>query len=424
VQRAALAFSILMITSLAVQAAEPSVAVVEVTPAPDPSWREQDLKILESLRSALQARPGQSSLPGSQVSKVFEEPPDTASGPLAARASQRLKKGQEYYARLKPKRAIKEFSAALRILRAIFPSLPGLSELEQAHLMLGMTYQALGKAKRAAREYGMVLLLNPQRKLDENTVNPMVVERFSKVRERLMTSMKGSISLISKPAGARVLMNGRAVGYSPVTIPGVYPGEHYFSMVLDGYKTWFGVLRLKPGGLQKREVFLQDGQRISWVHLRNRMAQAGIGKTRIDDASKLTGELKTDWLLLVSISHLGGSTMMELGIYESGSAEVSPLGIFAADAGKLGIAADRVARWIGGDRTVPEEKTFVRVIKHPDIIGGGTGHPPPPPPPNGSTAWYKSWWFWTTVGVVAAGATAGTILLLQRDSGIQVQAYR
>ncbi len=166
---AALTFLVLVIRGLAAFAAEPSVAVVETTHAPDPSWREQDLRILESLRSALDARPGLRTLSASQVSAVFKEPSEEASVPLATRASQRLKKGQDYYARLKPKKAIKEFSEALRILRAIFPSLPGLSELEQAHLMLGMTYQALGQARRAAREYGMVLLINPQRKLDEIT---------------------------------------------------------------------------------------------------------------------------------------------------------------------------------------------------------------------------------------------------------------
>ena len=132
-QRAVLTFLILVIPGLAAHAAEPSVAVVETTPAPEPSWREQDLRILESLRAALAARPGLRTLSASQVSAVFKEPAEDASGPLATRASQRLKKGQEYYARLKPKKAIKEFSEhCYPPSSPIQPAIPGYGYQNQA----------------------------------------------------------------------------------------------------------------------------------------------------------------------------------------------------------------------------------------------------------------------------------------------------
>jgi hypothetical protein len=406
--------------------AEPSLLLVEVTPRPEPEWREQDLQMLGRFRKLLDARPGVRMVPPGELEALFREPAERATQPLAQRARGHLQKGREFSQRLKPKQAIEEFKEALRILRAIFASLESLSDLEEAHLQLGMTYQALGKERRAAREYRMVLLLNPQRKLDDTMVNPVVVESFNRARERLQTSMSGSVSLLSKPPGARVVMNGRAVGYTPITIPGVYPGEHYFTINQDGYKTWSGVLRVKPGELEKKEVFLAEGKRIRWVRLRNRIGQAGIGRASAADVEKFANAVGADWLLLTVVSHLGGRAMLELGIFESGGGQVSPLGIFSTEEGQLGQAAERVERWLQGDRKL-SHKTFIRK-KTPGDVGGGGGTPPPPPPPPppaGGTAWYQSWWFWTAVSVVAVGAAAVPVTLyLTRDSGIKIDVYR
>jgi hypothetical protein len=406
-------------------AAEPSLVLVEVTPQPDPQWREQDVRLLREFRNLLEARPGIRLVPDAELDALFKEPPTRATEPLAQRARGHLKKGKEYSESLKPKQAITEFKEALRILRAIFASLGDLSALEEAHLHLGMTYQALGKDRRAAREYRMVLLLNPQRKLDDTMVNPVVVESFNQARERLLTSMTGSISLISKPSAAWVHMNGKPVGYTPITLPGVYPGEHYFTMEHDGYQTWFGVIKVKPGELEKKEVFLAEGKRIRWVRLRSRIGHAGIGRAGAQDVEKFTNAVGADWLLLTVVSHLGGQVMLELGIFESGGKQVSSLGIFTAEEGHLGKVAERVERWIKGDRTL-SHKTFIRKKTPGDNLGGGTGlPPPPPPPPEEGTAWYKSWWFWTAVSVVAVGAAAVPVTLyLTRDSGIRVEAYR
>ena|GEM_PF-1870428 len=405
--------------------AEPSLVLVEVTPQPDPQWRDQDVRLLREFRSLLGARPGLRMVPDAELDALFKEPPTRATEPLAKRARQHLKKGKEYSESLKPKQAITEFKEALRILRAIFASLGDFSALEEAHLQLGMTYQALGKERRAAREYRMVLLLNPQRKLDDTMVNPVVVESFDRERERLLTSMTGSISLLSKPSAARVHMNGRPVGYTPITIPGVYPGEHYFTMEHDGYQTWFGVLKVKPGELEKKEVFLAEGKRIRWVRLRNRIGHAGIGRAAAQDVEKFANAVGADWLLLAVVSHLGGRTMLKLGIFESGRKQVSSLGIFTAEEGQLGRVAKRVERWIQGDRSL-SHKTFIRKKPPDNGMGGGTLPPPPPPPPEeDGTAWYKSWWFWTAVSVVVVGAaTVPVTLYLTRDSGIRVEAYR
>ena len=120
---------------------------------------KEKLRLLREFRNLLDSRPGLRMVPDRELDALFKEPPTRATEPLAQRAHQHLKKGKEYSESLKPKQAITEFKEALRILRAIVATLTTMSELEEAHLHLGMTYQALGQERRAAREYRMVLLL-------------------------------------------------------------------------------------------------------------------------------------------------------------------------------------------------------------------------------------------------------------------------
>jgi len=422
----AIALVLVFLLSGITHAAEPSLVLVEVTSRPDPEWRDQDVRTLRAFRALLDARPGLRMVPDRELDALFKEPAERSIQPLKKRAREHFKKGKEFSERLKPRQAIKEFNEALRILRAVFASLDSLVDLEEAHLQLGMTHQALGKNRKAAHEYRMVLLLNPQRKLDDTMVNPVVVESFNRERERLLTSMTGSISLLTKPPGARVVMNGRPAGYTPITIPGVYPGEHYFTVDHDGYKTWSGVLRVKPGELEKKEVFLAEGRRIRWVRLRNRIGHAGIGRASAQDVEKFANAVGADWLLLAVVSHLGGRAMLELGIFESGGQQVNPLGIFSLEEGQLAQIAERVERWLQGDRKL-SHKTFIRRTPLDDVNGGGglPPPPPPPPPPNGGAAWYESWWFWTAVSVVVVGAASVPVTMyLTRDSGIKIDVYR
>jgi hypothetical protein len=216
-------------------------------------------------------------------------------------------------------------------------------------------------------------------------------------------------------------------GYSPITLSDLIPGEHYFSIEHDGYKTWSGVLPVEPSGMETKEVFLVEGKRIRWERLRRRMSEAGIGNVRTEDASALQKYLKADWLLLVSISHLGGRSLLQPGIFESGGTEVSPLGIFPADEREVGRVAGQVERWIQGDRSIIAATTV-----DPERPPGKSSYPHEDDPfydpsrvvENGDGPWYHKWWFWTAVGVVAAGAAAGTAVWLSRDSGIQVEIYR
>jgi hypothetical protein len=57
----------------------------------------------------------------------------------------------------------------------------------------------------------------------------------------------GAIEIVSRPRGARVLLDGSVVGLAPMSIANVGEGTHEVRVELDGFRPWVRSVRLKGG---------------------------------------------------------------------------------------------------------------------------------------------------------------------------------
>jgi hypothetical protein len=48
----------------------------------------------------------------------------------------------------------------------------------------------------------------------------------------------GSIDVVSRPAGAQVIVDGRVMGRTPLSVPNLTPGQHSVRLELPGYNRW------------------------------------------------------------------------------------------------------------------------------------------------------------------------------------------
>jgi hypothetical protein len=62
----------------------------------------------------------------------------------------------------------------------------------------------------------------------------------------------GSISVETRPGGARVVVDGRPVGTSPLIVPDIAPGKHEVRLELPGYRPWVTSITMAPG--ERRRV--------------------------------------------------------------------------------------------------------------------------------------------------------------------------
>ena len=57
----------------------------------------------------------------------------------------------------------------------------------------------------------------------------------------------GTLQVDSRPRGARVFLDGRLVGQTPVTLTEVTPGAHAVRIDLIGYQRWVTTVKVAAG---------------------------------------------------------------------------------------------------------------------------------------------------------------------------------
>jgi hypothetical protein len=75
-----------------------------------------------------------------------------------------------------------------------------------------------------------------------------------------VTSGRGAIDVDSRPRGARVLVDGRFVGHTPLRIADMVAGEHQITLELGGYHPATGRVHVEPGRAQSLRMTLRATQ--------------------------------------------------------------------------------------------------------------------------------------------------------------------
>ncbi len=252
------------------------------------------------------------------------------------------------------------------------------------------------------------------------------IEKF--IRE--MEAKLARIVLAVEPAGARILLDGRFVGTSPLKNPiNADPGAHVLEVTKDGYRS------------ERRQLQLLDGQQTS-VALILKREGSGMGTLVLSSPAKgavavvdrgapvslpLTLPLaagahsvtvtapghKPKAFVVVIQPHAveKQQVILEMIAGSSGSVTTSP------GQGEPKARHDADARQ-PADRKTPADVTSPRVAraaartvvspkKNEGTAGLGSSEPKEKKKSQ-VTPWYKTWWFWTSVGVaVVAGAAVG-----------------
>jgi hypothetical protein len=66
--------------------------------------------------------------------------------------------------------------------------------------------------------------------------------------------------VLSRPAGARVFVNDRLAGSTPVAIPGLPAGPATVRIELDGYQPWTTRVTVEAGGQTRVAASLERGR--------------------------------------------------------------------------------------------------------------------------------------------------------------------
>jgi hypothetical protein len=68
----------------------------------------------------------------------------------------------------------------------------------------------------------------------------------------------GAVEVLSRPAGAQIILDGQLVGRTPLTIPDVTAGAHTIRLDLPDFKRWETTVDVKPGVTMKVAASLEQ----------------------------------------------------------------------------------------------------------------------------------------------------------------------
>jgi len=163
-----------------------------------------------------------------------------------------VNRGKKLYQRANPEEAVAVLEAVIPLLEARRDFLRSPQLSTELYLHLGLAQLNLGQRSQAERSFERVAQIDPNRVLDDINYSPKLIEAFEAVRGPIVNDRSASIfiALPGDDPGARVYVDGRLAGTTPLTVTRLTVGSHL--VVIDGGER----------GMSTKEVLLETGQQI------------------------------------------------------------------------------------------------------------------------------------------------------------------
>ena len=431
----ALLFFVLALCPCTEASGEEGKAFITVLPLPardvPPSTQDQVLAaIARQLRKQYNARVLSGRAVGRAVWGTFGSGLEESS----MRFTSKVSEGKQAYQQLQVDKTLKKMKEALRDRDFCGPEIRDPSIFSDLHVFAGLAHLAQGAQDQAVAEFSQAVSHDPGLVLSKKRFPPDVVEAFNRAKRQLLSSQPTQVSIISRPAGAEVYIDGRSQGTTPVAAP-LYPGRHFIRVELEGYSPW--TLSL-PNDFPPREIKallvpLWTGDPPEEL-LAKAIAVEEFDEPELAQLRLLSGFFRANALVLASLSQDGRNTHLGIRLFILEPEVTTRARLFNLGSDPGGY--DRKVRGVVSTLKDLQRIRGLKVADSNDPFGvGDSGKDafqpdkdrdrdrdrdrdnPPPRIRSSGTAWYESWWFWTIVGgvVVAGGVTGLTIWLMQPE---------
>ena len=327
---------------------------------------------------------------------------------------ERLREAQLFYDRAQVEDALPVAEDAVASLQRGMAVSTTIRDLLDAHVLLGMTRNALGDGKGAATSFRAAATLDVARELDPVNYPPQIIELYNAARADVAKKTPAKVS-VQTSVGATIFVDGVDRGTAPMRQLGLVPGEHYVLVRAAGGAARFEAILVGPGDDRVIDAALET----------QALGQAddnGPGRSsQVRDLYRALGDYDDKRVVLIAGELL--SDLVGIQLYSPISGNFSRA--LTADPGDdpIGALVDLVPT-VGGYVTESGDIRADRVgaqvlsldIGSNTVLANLLFDPPPPKERAGTvTTVVKStvpWWIWAGTGVALAGAGATVAVVL------------
>jgi tetratricopeptide (TPR) repeat protein len=334
------------------------------------------------------------------------------------------------YRTLELDKADRFLSQAERALQFAGAELASIEPARKFYFTRGLVNLGLGKKEQAGQDFQAAAALDLKFQPPPNKFSPGIRQAYQAARDSLLAAGAYRLSVLSRPEGARVTVDGVPRGVAPLEVE-LYPGPHFVRLELEDHARWTVNI---PPAVRPKELKARLVRR--WMDqpprdlLEKALAATELAEEELAVLRLLSGLFRSDALLLVGLSRQERNVLLGVRLFTARPESVGKARLF-----NLGADPARYESKLRG--VISTLEALAKMAPPPPAsiaaappAGGPFALPseqppdqtprPEPPPGEGQPAkggsWYTSWWFWTAVGVAVAGAAAGTAIWLTRPA--------
>ncbi|MGV3621096.1 MAG: PEGA domain-containing protein [Archangium sp.] len=127
------------------------------------------------------------------------------------------------------------------------PALPEIGEVVDAYVLLSAVQFNTGRDEEGAKSLNQALAMAPEREVGLASSSPLFARVVTDARKALKEGAKGTLLLESSPSNAPVLVDGLALGATPLQVSAVPPGLHFWKATLPSGEAIGGVIEVTGG---------------------------------------------------------------------------------------------------------------------------------------------------------------------------------
>jgi len=164
-------------------------------------------------------------------------PPEQPKDPQLEKADKLLWKARDLTNEGKVRMAVAPMRTVVQIYAQRFMNLEDLNPLIEAIYEAAGVFFSAGKSSAAQQMLTILFTLRPNTAFQQQRTPPKLLEMVAATQEKLAKKPGGKLMITSKPANARIYVDGIDQGISPVELELEVAGPHFIVGQLDGYRS-------------------------------------------------------------------------------------------------------------------------------------------------------------------------------------------
>ena len=236
-----------LLPALALAAPPPARRVSSLLVPMDPASETGSVKMEGYMNEALDHFSG---FTVRKPEELFGMPEDTPAKASLDRGRKGYSESAAAFDKKEYEDAERKVRAALKELESAAGAMRGCSPLCEALALYAALLHLRGDVEEAKLALMDLMALNPTFELDPKRFSRDFIALRVQVATGRTALLRGGATVKSRPAGARVFVDGEMVGYTPVTLPALAIGKHLVRLERPGFRQHGMLLEVTPDDVE------------------------------------------------------------------------------------------------------------------------------------------------------------------------------